>query len=56
MPVFLQKPLELRYQKQRVKVLASVLDAFHFEDDATMGKAKSMLGKIYILRNHFYSG
>ena len=28
-----QKPLELRYQKQRVKVLASVLDGFDFSDD-----------------------
>ena len=44
--LFLQKPLELRYQKQRVKVLASVLDAFHFEDEATMAKAKAMLEKL----------
>ena len=28
-----QKPLELRYQKQRVKVLASVLDGFDFSDE-----------------------
>ena len=41
-----QKPLEPRYQKQRVKVLASVLDGFHFDDSASMIKAKGLLQKL----------
>lgn len=41
-----QKPLEPKYQKQRVKVLASILDAFHFSETSTMAKAKAMLEKL----------
>lgn len=41
-----QKPLEPKYQKQRVKVLASILDAYHFEDVASMTKAKALVEKL----------
>ena len=41
-----QKPLEPPFQKQRVKVLACILDSFHFNDEATMSKAKSMIEKL----------
>lgn len=49
-----QKPLEPAFQKQRVKVLASILDSFHFTDEATMKKAKQMLERL--LRKSSTSG
>ena len=41
-----QKPLEPAFQKQRVKVLASILNNYHFTDENTMGKAKAMMEKL----------
>ena len=41
-----QKPLEPAFQKQRVKVLAAILNNYHFSDEATMSKAKSMMEKL----------
>lgn len=41
-----QKPLEPPFQKQRVKVLACILDSFHFSDQSTMTKAKAMLERL----------
>ena len=41
-----QKPLEPAFQKQRVKVLAAILNNYHFTDEATMSKAKAMMEKL----------
>ena len=41
-----QKPLEPAFQKQRVKVLAAILNNYHFTDEVTMSKAKAMMEKL----------
>ncbi len=46
-----KQDLEPKYQKQRVKVLASILDAFHFDDVASMARAKAMLEKLLKIKS-----